>query len=102
MLGKAWFVSHSSAYRYKTRGDTKKRPDVVVFINVRNQLSSSVLVVPLTSDLTGGETPTRILLEAAEGVLLTDSLPLWDNISAIRQIYLEPGPYGAITSSTGN
>ena len=36
-------------------------------------------------------------LEAAEGVLLTDSLALWDNISAIRQICLEPSPYGAIS-----
>jgi mRNA interferase MazF len=55
------------------------------------------LPVPLTSDLTGGEIPTRILLEAAEGLLLTDSLALWDNISAIRQICLEPSPYGAIS-----
>ena len=55
------------------------------------------MLVPLTSDLTGGEIPTRILLEAAEGVLLTDSLVLWDNISAIRQICLEPSPYGAIS-----
>jgi mRNA interferase MazF len=81
----------------KTIGDTKKRPAVVVSINVRNQLSSSVLVVPLTSDLTGGETPTRILIEAGEGGLLTDSLALCDNISAIRQVYLEQGPYGAIS-----
>ncbi len=51
----------------------------------------------MTSDLTSGEIPTRILLEAAEGVLLTDSLALWDNISAIRQICLEPSPYGAIS-----
>jgi len=81
----------------KTIGDTKKRPAVVVSINVRNQLSSSVLVVPLTSDLTSGETPTRILIEAGEGGLLTDSLALCDNISAIRQVYLEQGPYGAIS-----
>ncbi len=81
----------------KTIGDTKKRPAVVVSINVRNQLSSSVLVVPFTSDLTSGETPTRILIKAGEGGLLTDSLALCDNISAIRKIYLEQGPYGAIS-----
>jgi mRNA interferase MazF len=81
----------------KTIGDTKKRPAVVVSINVRNQLSSSVLVVPLTSDLTSGETPTRILIEAGEGGLLTDSLALCDNISAICQVHLEQGPYGAIS-----
>jgi mRNA interferase MazF len=81
----------------KTIGDTKKRPAIVVSINVRNQLSSSVLVVPFTSDLTGGETPTRILIKAGEGGLLTDSLALCDNISAIRKVYLEQGPYGAIS-----
>jgi mRNA interferase MazF len=81
----------------KTIGDTKKRPAVVVSINVRNQLSSSVLVVPFTSDLTSGKTPTRILIKAGEGGLLTDSLALCDNISAIRKIYLEQGSYGAIS-----
>ncbi|KJH70333.1 type II toxin-antitoxin system PemK/MazF family toxin [Aliterella atlantica] len=81
----------------KTLGDTKKRPAVVVSINVRNQLSSSVLVVPCTSDVTSGETPTRILLEAGEGGLSVDSLALCDNISAIGKLYLEQGPYGAIS-----
>jgi mRNA interferase MazF len=81
----------------KTIGDTKKRPAVVVSINIRNQLSSSVLVVPFTSDLTSGKTPTRILIKAGEGGLLTDSLALCDNISAIRKIYLEQGSYGAIS-----
>jgi mRNA interferase MazF len=81
----------------KTIGDTKKRPAVVVSINVRNQLSSSVLVVPFTSDLTSGETPTRILIKAGEGGLLTDSLALCDNISAIRKVYLEQGLYGALS-----
>lgn len=80
----------------KTLGDTKKRPGVVVSINVRNQLSSSVLIVPFTSDLTSGETPTRILLKAGEGGLSVDSLALCDNISAIG-IYLKQGPYGAIS-----
>ncbi len=81
----------------KTLGDTKKRPAVIVSINVRNQLSSSVLVVPFTSDLSSGETPTRILLKAGEGGLLVDSLALCDNISVIGKLYLEQGPYGAIS-----
>lgn len=81
-------------------GDTKKRPAVVASINVRNQLASSVLVVPFTSDLTSGETPTRILVTAGEGGLTTDSLALCDNISAIRKIYLEQSPYGAISSES--
>lgn len=81
----------------KTLGDTKKRPALVVSLNIRNQFSSSVLVVPLTSDLTSGETPTRILIKAGEGGLSKDSLVLCDNISAVRKTYLEQGPYGSIS-----
>lgn len=81
----------------KALGDTKKRPALIVSLNIRNQLFSSVLVVPFTSDLTSGETPTRILVKAGEGGLLTDSLALCDNISAIRKSYLEQGAYGVIS-----
>lgn len=81
----------------KNIGDTKKRPALVVSINVRNQFASSVLVIPFTSDLSSGETPTRILIPAGEGGLLTDSLALCDNICAIGKNYLEQGPYGAIS-----
>ncbi len=84
----------------KTIGDTKKRPAVVVSLNIRNQLSSTVLVVPFTSNISSGETPTRILIKAGEGGLLSDSLALCDNISAVRQIYLEQGPYGAISPNS--
>jgi mRNA-degrading endonuclease toxin of MazEF toxin-antitoxin module len=35
-------------------GDTKKRPVAVVSINSRNELSRTVLIVPFTSDLRGG------------------------------------------------
>ncbi|QUS60751.1 type II toxin-antitoxin system PemK/MazF family toxin [Synechocystis sp. PCC 7339] len=82
----------------KSLGDTKKRPAVVISLNVRNQFSSSVLVVPFSSDLSGGITPTRILIPQGEGGLSKDSLALCDNISAIRKIHLEQGPYGAISS----
>jgi mRNA interferase MazF len=84
----------------KTIGDTKKRPAVIVSLDLRKQFSSSVLVVPFTSDLTSGETPTRILLKAGEGGLTSDSLALCDNISAVRKIYLERGPYGTISSNS--
>ncbi len=81
----------------KTMGDTKKRPAVIVSIDVRNQFKENVLVVPFTSDLTSGETPTRILIPAGEGGLEAASLALCDNISAVRKLYLDRGPYGAIT-----
>jgi mRNA interferase MazF len=81
----------------KTLGDTKKRPAVIVSIDVRNQFKENVLIVPFTSDLTSGETPTRILIPAGEGRLEVASLALCDNISAVRKLYLDRGPYGAIT-----
>jgi len=80
----------------RTLGDTKKRPAVVVSINVRNQFKGDVLIIPFTSDLTSGETPTRVLIRCGEGGLESDSLALCDNISAVRKIYLERGPYGAV------
>jgi mRNA interferase MazF len=81
----------------KTLADTKKRPAVIVSNNIRNELKNSVLVVPFTSDLSGGETPTRILIRAGEGGLEVDSLALCDNISAIAKTYLDRGPYGDIS-----
>jgi len=81
----------------KPIGDTKKRPAVVVSINTRNQFSSTVLIVPFTSDLTGGETPTRILVSAGEGGLEASSLATCDNILAVRKTYLKHGPYGEIS-----
>ncbi|MEO0012488.1 MAG: hypothetical protein RLZZ535_877 [Cyanobacteriota bacterium] len=81
----------------KTLGDTKKRPAVIISMNVRNELRENVLIVPFTSDLTNGETPTRILIPTGEGGLESASLVLCDNISAVRKLYLERGPYGSIT-----
>ena len=81
----------------KSIGDSKKRPAVIVSLNVRNQYSTTVLVVPFTSDLTNGETPTRLLIKAPEGGLEVDSLALCDNVSAIRQSGLSDSPYGVIT-----
>ena len=80
----------------RSLGDSKKRPVVVVSIDLRNELSRTVLVVPFTSDLGSGETPTRILVLAGEGGLQTDSLAVCDNILAIRKSYLEQGPYGRV------
>ncbi|MGL5807137.1 MAG: type II toxin-antitoxin system PemK/MazF family toxin, partial [Xenococcaceae cyanobacterium] len=75
----------------KTLSDTKKRPAVIVSIDVRNQFKENVLVIPFTSDLTSGETPTRILIPAGEGGLEVASIALCDNISAVRKLYLDRG-----------
>lgn len=80
----------------RSLGDTKKRPAVVVSTDVRNELSRTVLVVLFTSDISSGETPTRILVPAGEGGLEANSLAVCDNILAVRKLYLEQGPYGRI------
>ena len=84
----------------RSLGDSKKRPVVVVSINLRNEFSRTVLVVPFTSDLSGGETPTRILVLAGDGGLQTDSLAVCDNILAVSKSYLEQGPYGRVSAGS--
>lgn len=79
-------------------GDTKKRPVVVVSPDIRNELTDSVIVVPFTSNLAGVENPTRVLIPAGEGGLQSDSLAVCENVSALRQIFLEQGPYGEISA----
>ena len=79
-------------------GDTKKRPVAVVSINSRNELSRTVLIVPFTSDLSGGETPTRILIPAGVGGLESDSLAVCEQILAVQKTYLEQDPYGEISA----
>jgi mRNA interferase MazF len=69
----------------------------VVSIDLRNELSRTVLVVPFTSNTSGGETPTRILVPAGDGGLDVDSIATCDNILALRKTYLEQGPYGSIS-----
>lgn len=79
-------------------GDTKKRPVVVVSIDIRNQHSSTVLVVPFSSDLTEAESnPSRTVVAAGEGGLEVDSVAMCDVMTNVEKRYLERGPYGAIT-----
>lgn len=82
----------------RTIGDTKKRPVAIISIDSRNELSRTVLIVPFTSDLRGGETPTRVLIPAGEGGLESNSLAVCEQILAVQKIYLEQGPYGQISA----
>ncbi|MEG4270523.1 MULTISPECIES: type II toxin-antitoxin system PemK/MazF family toxin [unclassified Microcoleus] len=79
-------------------GDTKKRPVVVVPPDIRNEFTDSVIVVPFTSNLAGLENPTRVLIPAGEGGLQADSLAVCENVSALRQTFLEQGPYGQLSA----
>lgn len=81
----------------KQSGDTKKRPVVVVSIDIRNQYSSTILVVPFSSDLSGAANPTRVLVNKGEGGLRADSVAMCDVLTNIEKHYLESDPYGEIT-----
>jgi len=81
----------------KQSGDTKKRPIVVVSIDIRNQYSSTVLVVPFSSDISQAANPSRTLIKQGEGGLKADSVAMCDVLTCIKQEYLEPVPYGEIS-----
>ena len=80
----------------KQSGDTKKRL-VVVSIDIRNQYSSTVLVVPFSSDTSNAANPSRVLIDRGEGGLNADSVAMCDVMTNIEKKYLERGPYGEIT-----
>lgn len=81
----------------KQSGDTKKRPVVIASIDIRNQYSSTVLVVPFSSDTSDAANPSRILLARGEGGLKVESVAMCDVMTNIEKKYLERGPYGEIT-----
>ena len=81
----------------KQSGDTKKRPVVVVSIDIRNQYSSTVLVVPFSSDISQAANPSRTLIKQGEGGLNADSVAMCDVLTCIKKQYLELEPYGEIS-----
>lgn len=82
-------------------GDTKKRPVVVVSIDIRNQYSATVLVVPFSSDVESSRgNPCRVAIAAGEGGLEKESIVLCDLITSIEKRYLERGPYGQLSADT--
>ena len=84
----------------KQSGDTKKRPVVVVSVDIRNQYSSTVLVVPFSSDISQAANPSRTLIKQGEGGLNIDSVAMCDVLTCISKQYLEPKPYGEISEES--
>ena len=81
----------------KQSGDTKKRPVVVVSIDIRNQYSSTVLVVPFSSDTSDAANPSRVLMRKGEGGLNLDSVAMCDVMTNVEKRYLESKSFGEIT-----
>lgn len=104
MTAQPLFPQQRSVYlcrALRQAGDTKKRPVVVVSLDVRNQYSSTVLVVPFSSDVEGSkENPCRVIVAVGEGGLERSSVAMCDVITSIEKRYLEQGPYGQLSSDT--
>ena len=83
----------------KQAGDTKKRPVLIVSVDIRNRYASTVLVVPFSSDIVSSTgNPCRILIPAGTGGLEKDSVTMGDLITTVQKSYLERDPYGNIDS----
>ncbi|MBE9168134.1 type II toxin-antitoxin system PemK/MazF family toxin [Pleurocapsales cyanobacterium LEGE 06147] len=84
----------------KQSGYTKKRPVVIVSLDIRNEYSSTVLVVPFSSDTSQAANPSRVSIGKGEGGLNADSVAMCDVLTNIEKRYLERGPYGEITAES--
>ncbi len=85
----------------KQGGDTKKRPVLVVSVDIRNQYSRTVLVVPFSSDINASSGhPGRVVVREGDGGLERTSVALCDLITTVEKHYLEPQSYGVIQAST--
>ena len=59
--------------------DPKRRPSLIVSIDVRNEMSNSVLTVPITTNLR--PSPTHVFLPAMQGGLTHDSVARCENVT---------------------
>jgi mRNA interferase MazF len=87
--GEIWLVSFPD--------DPKSRPALIISLDVRNELSNSVLAVPITTNLR--RSPTHVALAAGSGGLKYDSMARCENVSYLHKSRLSGGPLGAAISS---
>src|SRR5436190_18693507 len=86
--GEIWLVAFPD--------DPKSRPALIVSTDVRNELASSVLAVPVTTNLRPA--PTHVLLPAGQGGLLRDSMARCENVSYLHKSRLARGPLASAIS----
>ena len=80
--------------------DTKKRPAIVISSDVLNRHRNNILVVPLTSDLSASNLPTRVFIKSPDGGIEKDSLAVCENLSATKKVNLSDRPFGIVSSAT--
>jgi mRNA interferase MazF len=77
--------------------DPKSRPALIVSPNVRNELATSVLAVPITTNLR--PSPTHVGLPAKQGGLTHDSMARCENVSYLHKSRLSRGPLAGTISA---
>jgi mRNA interferase MazF len=88
--GEVWLVEFPD--------DPKTRPALIVSTNVRNELATSVLAVPITTNLRPA--PTHVPLPAGQGGLLHESMARCENVSYLHKSRLVRGPLAGAVSAT--
>ncbi len=86
--GEIWFVDFPD--------DPKSRPALIVSHDVRNEFASSVLAVPITTNLRPA--PTHVFLPAKQGGLPHDSMARCENVSYLHKSRLSRGPLASTIS----
>ncbi len=87
--GEVWLVEFPD--------DPKLRPGLVVSPDVRNELATSVLAVPVTTNLRPA--PTHVLLPAGQGGLAHESMARCENVSYLHKSRLARGPLAGTVSA---
>lgn len=78
--------------------DPKKRPTLVVSLDVRNHLAQDVLIVPLS--ITLRPAPTHVELPAGEGGLTKPSMAKCEQNTTLDKSFLTRGPFAGTISSS--
>ena len=77
--------------------DTKPRPALIVFLDVRNRLANDAIVVPISIILRAS--PTHVELAKGEGGLAETSMAKCEQITTLDKSFLIRGPFSGTTSS---
>ena len=86
--GEVWLVEFPD--------DPKSRPALIISLDARNELSNSVLAVPITTNLRPA--PTHVLLPAGQGGLAHESMARCENVSYLHKSRLARGPLAGTIS----
>jgi len=76
--------------------DNKSRPALVISMDVRNELASDIIVIPLSSNLR--KAPTHVLLDKGEAGLVKASMAKCEQITTLDKSFLVKGPFAGKVS----